>query len=122
MESSEHNKQNSAIHYDSYGKVEQESHVSVPQSKSNVIDLTCTEETSKSIVKASIKDKNMKNKLRAAPQPGIKDDLTILAHFSLAIYVLIICYLCLANPFTFFTWHPLLLTIGVSLFIFIIND
>lgn len=58
----------------------------------------------------------MKKKSRAPPPPpGIKDDLTIIAHFSLVIYVIIICYLCFAKPFTFFTWHPLLLSIGVSL-------
>lgn len=56
-----------------------------------------------------------KVKRRPPPQPpGLKDDITVLAHFAVLIYVVIICYLCFSKPFTFFTWHPLLMSIGVS--------
>lgn len=84
------------------------------QSECSVVDAVETETSLKSTKFAM--DKKIKNKSRPPPPPpGIKDDLTVIAHFSLVIYVMIICYLCLANPFTFFTWHPFLLTIGVSL-------
>lgn len=84
------------------------------QSECSVTDAVETEGSLKSTKFAM--DKKMKYKSRPPPPPpGIKDDLTIIAHLSLVIYVMIICYLCLANPFTFFTWHPFLLTIGVSL-------
>lgn len=84
-----------------------------PQSQSNVIDMATTKESSHN----SSKDNKLKNRHRTPPPPGIKDDLTVIAHLCLAIYVVIICYLCFSNPFTFFTWHPLLLTIGVSFLI-----
>lgn len=113
------NEQSGATHHDSYRKPEPQTHVSVPQTESNVIDMAGKGEGTQSDKKLLPKDKKMKNKLRTPPQPGIKDDLTIIAHFSLAVYVIIICYLCFSSPFTFFTWHPLLLTIGVSLLIFI---
>lgn len=108
------NEQSNAIHHDSCRKPEPQPQLSVPESNSNIIDMASTGESSKPNKNSLGKDKNMKNKARGAPKPGIKDDLTILAHFSLAVYVIIICYLCLANPFIFFTWHPLLLTVGVS--------
>lgn len=92
--------------------------VSVVELERNAVDMVSTKGNPKSN-NSSIIEKKIKPKGRPPPPPpGIKDDLTVIVHFSLAIYVLIICYLCLANPFTFFTWHPLLLSIGVSLFIF----
>lgn len=81
-------------------------------------DMVDVNNKSKSDKKETVMDKKIKHKPRgpprALPQPGIKDDLTVIAHICLGIYVIIICYLCFANPFTFFTWHPLLLSIGVS--------
>lgn len=87
---------------------------SVTVSASEVIDMGSDKADLKADKSGLKKDKIMKLKNRTPPPPGIKDDLTILAHVSLAIYLLIIIYLCLANPFTFFTWHPLLLALGVS--------
>lgn len=107
-----------ATHCDSYKNSKPQTEVSVVELERNAVDVVTTEGRPKSN-NSSIKEKKMKHKGRPPPPPpGIKDDLTVIAHVSLAIYVLIICYLCLANPFTFFTWHPLLLSIGVSLFMF----
>lgn len=101
-------------HCDSYKNSKPQAEQSVAKVECNVEGMINNEGRPKSN-NSSINDKKMKHKGRPQPPPpGIKDDLTIIAHFSLAIYVLIICYLCLANPFTFFTWHPLLLSIGVS--------
>lgn len=46
--------------------------------------------------------------------------LDIMVHLTTAVHTLIfaflalILYICFANEWTFFTWHPLLMTIGVS--------
>lgn len=69
------------------------------------------------------KDSGEKKKMKKRPPPpppGLKDDITYLAHFAVLIYVVIICYLCFSKPFTFFSWHPLLLSIGVSKTIIVI--
>lgn len=89
---------------------EPQTHVCVSQSPYTAVDMVVPEENPPN----SNKDKKLKNNNRKPPPPGIKDDLTVIAHFCLGMYVAIICYLCFSNPFTFFTWHPLLLTIGVS--------
>ncbi|KAG5873230.1 hypothetical protein JTB14_009049 [Gonioctena quinquepunctata] len=54
----------------------------------------------------------IKRQRRAPPPPGLKDDLTIIAHICLVLYAVLVCYLCFAKPFIFFTWHPLLLSLG----------
>ncbi|CAH1169630.1 unnamed protein product [Phaedon cochleariae] len=46
------------------------------------------------------------------PPPGLKDDLTTIAHVSVLLFVVLILYLCFCRPFEFFTWHPLLLSLG----------
>nr|XP_023018549.1 cytochrome b561 domain-containing protein 2-like [Leptinotarsa decemlineata] len=49
---------------------------------------------------------------RKPPPPGLKDDLTVIAHICVVFYFILICYLCFVRPFEFFTWHPLLLSLG----------
>lgn len=110
-----------ATHCDSYknsNSPQTEVTIAVAKLERNETDMVSTEGSTRSD-NPTIKDKKIKHKGRPPPPPpGIKDDLTVIAHFSLTLYILIICYLCFAKPFTFFTWHPLLLSIGVSLFIF----
>ncbi|KAJ8918144.1 hypothetical protein NQ315_011601 [Exocentrus adspersus] len=46
------------------------------------------------------------------PPSPLMEALTTVAHCCLAAFVLLILYLCFRHPFEFFTWHPLLLSIG----------
>jgi hypothetical protein len=41
-------------------------------------------------------------------------NLTTAAHACILLYVTLIIYFCFSGDFQFFTWHPLLLSIGVS--------
>lgn len=42
----------------------------------------------------------------------VKEGLTTVAHCCVFTFVFLIVYLCFKEPFDFFTWHPLLLSIG----------
>lgn len=48
----------------------------------------------------------------------VKEGLTTVAHCCVFAFVFLIVYLCFKEPFDFFTWHPLLLSIGVSTYLF----
>lgn len=40
--------------------------------------------------------------------------LTTIVHTLVFAFFILILYVCFANEWSFFTWHPLLMTIGVS--------
>lgn len=40
--------------------------------------------------------------------------LTTVIHTLVCAFFIVILYVCFANEWSFFTWHPLLMTIGVS--------
>nr|CAH7721389.1 unnamed protein product [Callosobruchus chinensis] len=61
-----------------------------------------------------VEEKHKKQKRRRPPphDPTIKDDLTNIAHITVVTFVILIVYLCITKPFEFFTWHPLLMSLG----------
>lgn len=76
-----------------------------------VIEMTVPEEKKRENP-TKLDDKKFKKGPRPAPPPGLKDDLTTIAHICVVLYTGLILYLCFSRPFEFFTWHPLLLSIG----------
>lgn len=58
------------------------------------------------------KDKKIKKGPRPTPPPGLKDDLTTISHICIILFVAVILYASFSQPFDFFTWHPLLLSVG----------
>lgn len=48
-------------------------------------------------------------------------NITLLVHIVLLLFVLFILYLCFSHEVVLFTWHPVCLSIGVSIRNFITN-
>ncbi|CAH2008817.1 unnamed protein product [Acanthoscelides obtectus] len=69
---------------------------------------------------SEVQGKLKKQKKRRPPphEPTIKDDLTVIAHITVVTFVILIVYLCLTRPFEFFTWHPLLMSLGWMLLMY----
>ncbi|CAH0559303.1 unnamed protein product [Brassicogethes aeneus] len=64
----------------------------------------------------SIADVEMGPKLRAKEPPNkVNATLTNVAHFCTCVYTLLVIYLALTDTFVFFTWHPILMSIGWTL-------
>ncbi|XP_018570194.1 cytochrome b561 domain-containing protein 2 [Anoplophora glabripennis] len=65
------------------------------------------EKSKKQGAAGKIKHKNYQEE--SAP---VKEGLTTVAHCCILAFVSLILYLCFKEPFDFFTWHPLLLSLG----------
>lgn len=84
---------------------------------SNVISVDTSAE---SMMGEKIKKKDVTGKWKPKNDESapVKEGLTTVAHFCIFAFVLLILYLCFNEPFEFFTWHPFLLSIGVSIYFF----